>query len=206
MRIVPTYDRDADIAYVLFGAERPVAVTIAPIDDLAIDLDDEGHVVGIEFVTASRRLDPSTLEDAWRDELLGVSQLAEILGKKKQNIAQHYTRRSDFPRPAVQLPTGRYWRRADIENWMRHAGVRSSAARRAAAAEWLTGFLSAGERRLGEIRSAAREAGVAWADVSGAGMAIEVERHRERGRIVWALPVGHPALAGTERRQAIEPS
>lgn len=118
MKIVSTYSAEADTAYVAFGERRDVAQTIVPTDDLGIDLDAEGRVVGIEFVTASRLLDPSALEDAERDELIGVSELAEYLGKRKQNVAQHYTRRRDFPRPAAELPTGRYWRRAEVEAWL----------------------------------------------------------------------------------------
>lgn len=117
MKIVSTYSPEADTAYVAFGDERDVARTVAPLEDVAIDLDAEGRIVGIEFITASRLLHPSTLADAKADELIGVTQIATYLGKRKQNVAQHYTRRSDFPRPAAELPTGRYWRRGDVEAW-----------------------------------------------------------------------------------------
>ncbi|MBA2461113.1 MAG: DUF2283 domain-containing protein, partial [Actinobacteria bacterium] len=59
MKIVPTYSAEGDTAYVAFGAARKIAQTVAPLEALAIDLDAEGRVVGIEFVTASRLLDPS---------------------------------------------------------------------------------------------------------------------------------------------------
>lgn len=129
MKIIPTYSREADTAYVAFGSSRQVASTIAPLEDLAIDLDADGRVVRIEFVTASRLLDPTALEDAWNDELIGVTQIAELLGKRKQNVTQHYTRLRDFPAPAAELPTGRYWRRGDIEAWLRQRGLRGHPAR-----------------------------------------------------------------------------
>jgi uncharacterized protein YuzE len=47
---------------VAFGAARPTARTISPVEDIAIDLDEDGRVVGIEFVTASAVLDASTVE------------------------------------------------------------------------------------------------------------------------------------------------
>jgi uncharacterized protein YuzE len=117
MKIVSTYSPEADTAYVTFGDQRDVAETIAPVDDVAIDLDAEGRVVGIEFVTASRVLDKSALEDAQMDELIGITEIADFLGKRKQNVTQHYSRREDFPPPAAELPTGRYWRRGDVEAW-----------------------------------------------------------------------------------------
>lgn len=62
-------------------------------------------------------LHPSVLEAAELDELVGVGEISEYLGKCKQNVAQHYTRRDDFPAPAAELATGRYWRRGDVEAW-----------------------------------------------------------------------------------------
>jgi hypothetical protein len=102
-----------------------VARSIVPIEDLVVDLDEDGRLVGIEFVTASRLLDGASLADAEGDELIGVTQIAELLGKPKQNVAQHYTRRPDFPLPAAELPTGRYWRREDVEAWRQSRTLRS---------------------------------------------------------------------------------
>ena len=118
MNISATYDASGDTAYVTFGDTRPAARTISLAEDIAIDLDSSGRVVGIEFVTASALLDPSAFDREPRlEELIGVTEIAAILGKHKQNVAQHYTRRRDFPAPAAELPTGRYWRRGDIEHW-----------------------------------------------------------------------------------------
>lgn len=118
MRLSGSYNADADTAYLRFGQPREVARSIAPIEDLVLDLDADGRLAGIEFVTASRLLDEESLGEVEQDELLGITQIATLLGKAKQNVAQYYTRRDDFPRPAAQLPAGRYWRRGDIEHWM----------------------------------------------------------------------------------------
>jgi uncharacterized protein YuzE len=123
MKITPTHSVAADTAYVAFGDDREVAETIAPLEDLSIDLDAEGRIVGIEFVTASRLLDPSALQDVAADQLIGVTEIAELIGKHKQNVAQHYTRRRDFPEPAAELPTGRYWRRGDVERWRERSRI-----------------------------------------------------------------------------------
>lgn len=121
--MVPTYSVEADTAYVAFGDGGEVARTIAPLEDLAIDLDAEGRILGIEFVTASRLLQPSALAEFEADELVGVTQIAEDFGIRKQNVAQHYTRRDDFPRPVAELPTGRYWRRGDVAGWYRQSKI-----------------------------------------------------------------------------------
>lgn len=124
MKITATYDPRIDIAYVAFGNARRAVKTIAPTDDIAIDLDAEGCVVGIEFVTATAVLHPSTFDQPPSlEELIGVTEIAELIGKHKQNVAQHYTRRRDFPEPAAELPTGRYWRRGDVLRWYEQAGI-----------------------------------------------------------------------------------
>ncbi len=199
MKIVPTYSAEGDTAYVAFGAAREVVQTIAPLADFAIDLDAEGRVVGIEFVTASRLLDPSVFdEDPSLEELIGVTEIAAYIGKRKQNVAQHYTRRDDFPQPVAELPTGRYWRRGDIETWFRGSQIgqrrQRAAEELAAAAGWLTEYLSAGRRSLEDVRRDSELAGLGWASIERAAKAIEIETHRERRRDVWGLPREHPAL------------
>jgi uncharacterized protein YuzE len=132
MRIVPTYSAEADTAYFAFGDAREVAETVAPIDDIAIDFDSSGRIVGIELVTASRYLDPSVFDqDPYLEELIGVTEIAEYLGKHKQNVAQHYTRRPDFPNPVAELPTGRYWRRGDVQRWYERIEPAAASERRA---------------------------------------------------------------------------
>lgn len=196
MKIVATYSPEADTAYVAFGDSREVAETLAPVGDLAIDLDDDGRVVGIEFVTASRLLDKSALKEAERDELIGVTEIARFLGKRKQNVAQHYTARDDFPEPAAELPTGRYWRRGDIEAWAarfeRGEHQFRAAAKRAAAAQWLTTCLAEGPRGVNELREAATADGISWTTVRRAAHAIGIERHRIGRRTEWDLPSEHP--------------
>jgi uncharacterized protein YuzE len=196
MKIVSTYSAEADTAYVAFGDRREVAETIAPVEDLAIDLDRQGRLVGVEFVTASRLLDTSALEDAELDELIGVTEIARYLGKRKQNVAQHYASRDDFPEPAAELPTGRYWRRGDIEAWAtrfkREERDFRAATRRAIAAEWLTTCLAQGPRGVDELREGATEEGVSWTTVRRAADEIGIEKHRVGRKMEWELPFGHP--------------
>jgi uncharacterized protein YuzE len=66
-----TYDSDADAAYLYLDAPVPAAAVrqVLPFDPesgmFALDLDAEGHVLGLEILDASRHL-PAALLDAIR--------------------------------------------------------------------------------------------------------------------------------------------
>ena len=80
-----------------------------------------GKVVAAEGMTvreAERQL-------AAGDPMLGVTEIAAVLGVSKQR-ASVISRRRDFPKPAAELSQGKTWRRADVEKfvrtWARKAG------------------------------------------------------------------------------------
>lgn len=50
-------------------------------------------------------------------ELLGASDVAEILGISRQRVYQLLEERADFPRPAAGLARGWLWRRGEVEAW-----------------------------------------------------------------------------------------
>ena len=50
-------------------------------------------------------------------ELLGISEIAEILGVTRQRAGQIIQTYDDFPAPAAELSIGRVWYRTDIEQW-----------------------------------------------------------------------------------------
>lgn len=197
MKIVATHSIAGDTAYITFGDDREVVETVAPIDDVAIDLDADGRIVGIEFVTASRVLHPSALQDSEKDELIGVTEIAEFLGKRKQNVAQHYTRKPDFPPPVAELPTGRYWRRGDVEKWWELSpALRAERAEREAvalAAEWLTETLARGSCDEEDLRRRSAADGISWPALRTAADRIGIEEDRSDGNRIWRLPAGHPA-------------
>lgn len=56
-----TYDPEADAAYFYLG-EATVAATEEVMDNVMLDLDAEGRIVGMEVLHASRKLAPG----AWR--------------------------------------------------------------------------------------------------------------------------------------------
>ena len=57
-------------------------------------------------------------------ELVGVTEVREILGVSRQRVHQLVRDRPDFPKPVAELASGKVWLRADIERWARRTGRR----------------------------------------------------------------------------------
>lgn len=54
-------------------------------------------------------------------ELVGIAEVAEMLGVSVQRIDQ-LARADGFPEPVATLKAGRIWERADVEAWARRTG------------------------------------------------------------------------------------
>src|SRR3954447_22036488 len=50
--------------------------------------------------------------------LVGMAEIAEILGVSRQRVAQLIETYEDFPKPEVELTSGRVWSRTAIETWI----------------------------------------------------------------------------------------
>jgi predicted DNA-binding transcriptional regulator AlpA len=50
------------------------------------------------------------------EEIVGLSEIAEMLGVTTRTVARYRTR-DDFPEPLARLRGGFVWRRADVERW-----------------------------------------------------------------------------------------
>jgi predicted DNA-binding transcriptional regulator AlpA len=61
--------------------------------------------------------------------LVGLTEIAEMLGVTKQRVTQLARDYDDFPRPEAELAGGRVWKRAAIEAWVRRHPVRPSGRR-----------------------------------------------------------------------------
>lgn len=72
------------------------------------------------------------------------------------------------------------------------------AEKREAAAEWLTNYLSLGDRPVNELREDAIQGGMSWGTLRRAAEDIEIEKYKSKGAKsgiwMWRLPDGHPAL------------
>lgn len=51
-----------------------------------------------------------------REEIVGLSEIAEMLGVSKRT-AVRYSKRDDFPFPLARLRAGIVWKRANVEKW-----------------------------------------------------------------------------------------
>ncbi|MDE0778276.1 MAG: DNA-binding protein [Nocardioides sp.] len=61
------------------------------------------------------------MTDQHRHDLMGVTEIAELLGLTRQRV--HQLRQSeDFPRPVADISAGSIWERADVEAWARESG------------------------------------------------------------------------------------
>jgi prophage regulatory protein len=56
------------------------------------------------------------------EELVGVAEVAAMLGLTTQRIDQLARRDPEFPAPVAELAAGRIWSRVDIVAWARDAG------------------------------------------------------------------------------------
>jgi len=56
-----TYDSKYDVLYLKFAEGSPQVVTRRVNDDIALDFDERGHIVGIEVLSASKYLDLGSL-------------------------------------------------------------------------------------------------------------------------------------------------
>lgn len=51
-------------------------------------------------------------------ELVGVAEIAQLVGVSRQRINELVRSDPDFPAPEAELAAGRIWTREDIERWM----------------------------------------------------------------------------------------
>lgn len=51
-------------------------------------------------------------------ELVGVAEIAQMMGVARQRVHEMARVHADFPMPVAELSAGRIWERADIASWM----------------------------------------------------------------------------------------
>lgn len=80
-----------------------------------------GTVVAVEVMTTAE----ADRRSAERPKLVGVKEIAELLGISKQRVST-LSKREDFPKPLESLASGPIWRAGDLttfaEGWRRKPG------------------------------------------------------------------------------------
>ncbi len=118
MELTVQADEANDIVYLglsnrAFKASA-VARTIRADDDIALDFDRRGRLVGVEVMNASERL--VRARGSWTfDALVGVKEAAALIGVTRPNFIRDYADREGFPAPVAELGAGRIRLRAEVE-------------------------------------------------------------------------------------------
>ena len=122
MRIVVQSDRENNACYVAFGAAAlepgAVALSKAVTEDVVVDFDKDGRLIGLDVMNASELLGPD-LEELEVDSLVGVKEAAQLAGIRRSNFVRDLASRSDFPAPVCELAMGRIWLRSQVEDYLR---------------------------------------------------------------------------------------
>ena len=131
MQITVQSDPDNDQVYVALSGRAleagAVVKTVRATEDVALDFDKEGRLLGVDIMNASKVLGENT-EEVRLDALVGVKEAAALIGVRKPNFVRDYANKPDFPRPMVELATGRIWLRSQVEAY---AAARPRAPKRA---------------------------------------------------------------------------
>ena len=131
MQITVQPDPDNDQVYVALSGRAleagAVVKTVRATEDVALDFDKEGRLLGVDIMNASKVLGENT-EEVRLDALVGVKEAAALIGVRKPNFVRDYANKPDFPRPMVELATGRIWLRSQVEAY---AAARPRAPKRA---------------------------------------------------------------------------
>jgi prophage regulatory protein len=57
-----------------------------------------------------------------RLDLMGIAEIAEMLGVTRQRVDAITRTHAAFPAPVAELASGRIWLRKDVETWARKTG------------------------------------------------------------------------------------
>jgi uncharacterized protein YuzE len=123
-------DQDNNSLYVAFGAAGLAKGSISKsgrvTQDLTLDFDNDGRLVGLDVTNASDVLAPDSA-NVHLDTLVGVKEASALVGMQKSNFVRDVASRDDFPAPVAELATGRVWLRSQVEGF---AASRKSPARK----------------------------------------------------------------------------
>jgi predicted DNA-binding transcriptional regulator AlpA len=55
-------------------------------------------------------------------DLVGVAEIAEMLGVSRQRVHQIIREDEAFPHAVAELSAGKIWQRSDVERWLKRSG------------------------------------------------------------------------------------
>jgi uncharacterized protein YuzE len=132
MDIVIEPDEQTDTCYVAFSRQAlqagAVARTTRVDENIALDFDNAGRLLGLDIMNASKVL--GTSQNVGIDYLVGVKEAAEMAGVRRSNFVRDFASLDDFPQPVGELASGRIWLRSEVSAYLEAKRGPSSAVRR----------------------------------------------------------------------------
>src|ERR1700722_16322825 len=97
-------DYKQNLAYILLrpelrGQRRAVARSTRVAEDIVLDLDENGQLIGIELLNASSHLDLNRISEETGDLIVGVKEAAAMFGIEKSNFVRDFANKPQFPKP-----------------------------------------------------------------------------------------------------------
>jgi uncharacterized protein YuzE len=133
MDIVIEPDEQTDSCYVAFSRQAlqggAVARTTRVDENIALDFDNAGKLLGLDIMNASKVLATSQ-SNVSIDYLAGVKEAAEMAGVRRSNFVRDFASLDDFPQPIGELASGRIWLRSEVSAYLEAKRGPSSAVRR----------------------------------------------------------------------------
>lgn len=118
MELIIQTDQENDACYFGFASDAlaggSVAKTVRVSEDIALDFDAGGRLIGLDVMNASHVM-ASDFASIHLDSLIGVKEAAAILQVQPPNLVRDHASKPDFPRPVSELATGRVWLRSQVE-------------------------------------------------------------------------------------------
>lgn len=158
MKLLLDVDRDEGLLYLTFcpDGKEPLSLrsvqTLRMLDgDLALDLDQDGHLVGLELRDPNR-VGWEAGESVEIDGLVGVKEAAALLGMQKSNFVRDVAKNPAFPKPLAAVASGPIWLRSDV---LRYAERQGRPTAEGTLGSWVRRYVKA----KGSIEDAARELG-----------------------------------------------
>ena len=120
MKLTIDTDKETDQCYLAIGErvleKGVVASTLRVTDDVMLDFDSEGRLIGIDVLNASTILgdDYDTIQI---DSLVGVKEAAALVGVRPSNFVRDHASSDAFPAPVAELSSGRIWLSSQVRDY-----------------------------------------------------------------------------------------
>jgi uncharacterized protein YuzE len=129
VKLIIQTDKDNDACYLGFTAASAdagsVKKTVRVSEDIALDFDAAGRLVGLDVMNASQAL-REDFADIQLDALIGVKEAAQLLKVQPPKLVRDHASKPDFPQPVSELASGRVWLRSQVEQYAEKRRIKTA--------------------------------------------------------------------------------